>query len=424
MVAQDDDSAERESAATTKEKRQTGASTTLYNVPMGGRNPRPTKEAHAAEKPARRKRRPVLEAPNADGERQKKELVLLQLALVLLSGGELSYARLMNEFLLERRTAERYLKDLKEAGLPIASRRVNRQAVFALDDLRSRGLKLEAVDIPPAAARPLSLLLVAAALLPAHLGVREAVDSTVRAALRLRGLKASGELRRLEDAVLVLENDAKDYGGKGEVFGALIDACLAGALVEVRYRSPRVGYAEHERFWVATIGLYRGGLYALAVPEDDDGSHPLWRAVERIEAEPRVLAGAPTLSAEARLRAVDEAGRRWGPARPRSSGDDDEQVITLHFSKRAAPYVLARPWHPRAEMSTWPDEDGGGLRMALRLSGETIMFESWVRSWGPEVQVLRPADMAERIAASLEEAAQKHREGARRFAAELAREDG
>lgn len=374
---------------------------------MAARNPRATK--------------------TPDKERQKKELVLLQLALVLLSGGTLSYPRLMDEFLLERRTAERYLKDLKDAGLPISARREGRQAVFALDDLRSRALKLEAVDIPPAAARPLSLLLVAAALLPAHLGVREAVDSTVRAALRLRGLRASSELKRLEDAVLVLENDAKDYGGKGEVFGALVDACLAGALVAVRYRSPRLEGARVERFWVASIGLYRGGLYALAVAPDDDGSQPLWRAVERIEGMPEVESAAPVLSAAVRLRAVDEAGRRWGPARPRqdeaSVGDDDEQIITLHFSKRAAPYVLARPWHARAEMEPWPAELGGGLRMALRLSGETVMFESWVRSWGPEVQVLRPADMAERIATDLEQAARGHREGPRRWRTDTGDED-
>lgn len=399
---------------TTKGRRLTEKTTTLYNVPMGARNPK----TPAVGRGRPRKGRPLLDVTRKEGERQKKELVLLQLALLLLSGGTLTYARLMEEFLLERRTAERYLKDLKDAGLPIASRREGRQAVFALDDLRSRGLKLEAVDIPPAAARPLSLLLVAAALLPTNLGVREAVDNTVRAALRLRGLKASSELRRLEDAVLVLENDAKDYGGKAEVFGALIDACLAGDLVEVRYRSPRHPEAQIERFWIASIGLYRGGLYALAVPEGDDGSHPIWRAIERIEAAPRVLEDLPALSAEARLRAVDAAGRRWGPARPRAGGDE-ERVITLHFSKRAAPYVLARPWHPRAEMALWPEELGGGLRMGLRLTGETIMFESWVRSWGPEVQVLRPADMAERIASSLEEAARRHREGVRRFAEEL-----
>lgn len=352
-------------------------------------------------------------------ERQKKELVLLQLALVLLSGGTLTYQRLTEEFLLERRTAERYLKDLKDAGLPIAIRREGRQAVFALDDLRSRALKIEAVDIPPAAARPLSLLLVAAALLPSHLGVREAVDSTVRAAMRLRGLKAAGELRRLEDAVRVLENDAKDYEGLGEVFGALVDACLSGELVEVRYRSPLSARSQLERFYVATIGLYRGGLYALAVPaagNEQSDREVTWRAIERITDLPIVVSEQPALSAKARLAALDEASRRWGPARPRRGAK--EQVITLHFSKAVAPYVLARPWHPRAELEAWPEEEGGGVRMGLRLSGETSMFESWVRSWGAEVQVLRPAEMAERMAASLEAAARGHREAAARFARE------
>ena len=96
-----------------------------------------------------------------------------------------------------------------------------------------------------------------------------------------------------------------------------------------------------------------------------------------------------------------------------------EQVISLHFSKRAAPYVLARPWHARAEVEPWPEEEGGGVRMALRLSGETAMFESWVRSWGPEVQVLRPRAMAERIASSLQLAAVRHREAADLFAKQI-----
>ena len=54
-----------------------------------------------------------------------------------------------------------------------------------------------------------------------------------------------------------------------------------------------------------------------------------------------------------------------------------------------------------------------------REPGETVMFESWVRSWGPEVQVLRPRAMAERIAASLEAAAAGHREAAASFAEQL-----
>jgi len=108
-------------------------------------------------------------------DRLPKDLVLLQLALMLLNEQELTYERLINDFLLERRTAERYMADLRSVGLPIKSERRGREAVFLLDKTRNKSLRIEAVDIPPSAAQSLSLLLVAAALLPAHLGVREAV---------------------------------------------------------------------------------------------------------------------------------------------------------------------------------------------------------------------------------------------------------
>jgi predicted DNA-binding transcriptional regulator YafY len=339
-----------------------------------------------------------------------KDVLLLQLAMTLLAGETLTYARLHEEFLLERRTAERYMAHLAESGLPVTTVRVHREARFQLDRHRTR-LDIDAVDVPPAAARSLSLLLVAASLLPAHLGVREAVDRTVRAALRLRGMKAARELRRLEDAVLVLENDAKDYTGKDEVFGILVEATLAGHLVHAHYRSPKNAPID-DAFYSATIGLYKGGLYTLAVPQHDDGTQPVWRALERIEGTPHVDSEAAPLSPEVRLRALDEAKKRWGPARPKRG----TQVITLHFSKSVTPYVLARPWHSEASVEPWDD---GGVRMSLRLSGRTEMFESWVKSWGPEVQVLRPADMAERIASELEDAARRHRESAAAFARSL-----
>ncbi len=348
-----------------------------------------------------------------------KDVVLLQLALVFLAGETLTYERLMDEFLLERRTAERYLAHLKEAGLPVVAERFGREARFALDAHRAKDLKIEAIDVPPKAARSLSLLLVAAALLPAHLGVREAVDGTVRASLRLRGMKAARELRRLEDAVLVLENDAKDYAGKADVFGVLVDATLQGALVRASYRSPARPLVE-DAFYSATIGLYRGGLYTLAVMPGDDGAQPVWRAVERVEGVPTVDERAPRLSAEVRLRALEAARRRWGPAKPvPSQRKGGAQLVTLHFDEAVAPYVLARPWHGRAELERLTKAEGGGVRMAIRLEGQTDMFESWVRSWGPTVQVLRPVDMAERIAASLDEAAAKHRAAAARFARDL-----
>jgi predicted DNA-binding transcriptional regulator YafY len=351
-------------------------------------------------------------SPRSARPRLPKDVVLLQLALLLQSGARLTYERLLAEFGLERRTAERYVRDLRDAGLPLVTVQQGRTVAFALHALRTR-MDVEALDVSPAVAKSLTLLVVAAALLPANLGVREAVDRTVRAALRVRGMKLAGELRRLEDAVLVLENDAKDYTGREEIFAALFDAVLEGRLVAVAYTSPRSG-VEQARFFPASIGLYRGGLYVLGVDEHDDGGAARWWALERFEEVP-VVSGAAKLPAGARLRALASARRRWGPARAR-----EEFVVTLAFSAAAAPYVRARPWHTAVDMA--PDE-GGGVRMSMRLAGETLMLESWLKSWGSEVQVLRPRWLAERIAADLEAAATRHRSAARAFEALLHDDD-
>jgi predicted DNA-binding transcriptional regulator YafY len=341
-----------------------------------------------------------------------KDVVLLQLALALQAGERLTYARIVDEFGIERRTAERYVRDLRDAGLPVVNVQRGRTVELALHALRSR-MNVEAIDVSPAVAKSLTLLVVAAALLPANLGVREAVDRTVRAALRVRGMKLAGELRRLEDAVLVLENDAKDYTGREDIFEALFDAVLEGRLVDVVYTSPRTG-SEHRRMFPASIGLYRGGLYVLGVDDGDDGSHARWWALERFDDVP-VVVGEQRLPAAARLKALGSARRRWGPARAR-----DEFIVTLAFSPAAAPFVRARPWHPEVDIAT---EDDGGVRMSMRLAGETLMLESWLKSWGSEVQVLRPAWLAEKIADDLQRAAARHREAAAAFERSLADDD-
>lgn len=362
----------------------------MVRAVMADRVPEKTKTAHA--KQAKTK--------------LPKDVVLLQLALILLRGGELTYARLEKDFGLSRSTAERYVRNLKQVGLPVVQKRRFREMRLSIEKLRAK-LDIDGVDVAPESARSLSLLLVAAQLLPAHLGVREAVDRTVRTALRLRNMKAASELRRIEDTVLVLENDAKDYKGKADVFGAIVDAVLDGRRVRIAYRSPKKRESSTDEGHCASIGLYKGGLYVLVVPQGE------WKALERIESIARV--DGATLTLDVRLRAIDHARARWGPARP-STG---EQVITLHFSEAAAPYVLARPWHARAESERWPASEGGGLRMSIRLAGQTDMFESWVKSWGQEVQVLRPRAMAERIATDLEAAARAHRESAEKFARDV-----
>ena len=327
----------------------------------------------------------------------KKHSALLNIAVQLLYGETFTYDRLQHEHGLSAKTARRYLNDLRDAGLPLEQRGDD----WGLSLLRTR-LDVEAVDVTASSAKSLSLLLVAAALLPKNLGIRDAVDDTVRQALRLRGQRLSTEMRRYEGGVVLLENEAKDYTGREDIFDALFDAVLNGACVELDYWSPRRP-RETRRMFPATLGLYRGGVYVLGVDVDDDGDNARWWALERLEDVP-IVVGDELLSSARRLKAVASAARRWGPAAPKA-----ETLVTLHFSKSAAPYVRARPWHTAVDAETWDD---GGLRVSIRLSGETTLFENWLMSWGAAVQVLRPLEMAERLAAEMEKAAAQHRSAA------------
>ncbi len=353
----------------------------------------------------------------ARGKRPAKDVLLVQLVLLLMRGETLTHERLRQEFYLERRSAERRLKDLKDLGLPVVAKRAGREASYALDAGRAK-LNIEAVDVPPKFARALSLLVVAARLLPANLGIHEAIDATVRAALRLRGLKASAELRRASDAVLVLESDAKDYTGKQAIFDAFVDAVLEGRRVTAKYRSPRKRVGADIDIYCASIGLYKGGLYVLGVDSaaiNDVDALAHWYALERFDDAPQAVNTATRLPPHARLRAVDDARARWGPA-ARHAHQDKPQVVALRFTKEVAPYVRARRWHDAAE---WEDQRDGTIVMSMRINGETGMFESWVKSWGHQVQVLRPLEMAERIAQDLQDAAHAHRAAAAQFAAAL-----
>ena len=341
--------------------------------------------------------------------RRPKDVVLLELALALLQGGTLSHDVLRAEYGLERRTAARYLGALRDAGLPVVAVKggggVND---YVLHHSHAR-MDIAAIDVTPSSAKTVSLLLVAAALLPRNLGVRDAVDSTVRQALRLHGMRLSTELRRFEDAVVVLENEAKDYTGREDIFEALFDAALAGWCVEIDYTSPKRGI-ERRRIFPATLGLYRGGLYVLGVDEDDNGEQARWWALERLDEVP-IVVGDRLLDPTVRRAAIAAAGRRWGPVQAA-----EETLVTLHFSPRAAPYVRARPWHTAVDAETWED---GGLRVSVRLHGATFLFESWLLSWGQEVQVLRPRAMAERLADEMSRAAEAHRAAAAAFARDL-----
>ncbi len=80
--------------------------------------------------------------------------------------------------------------------------------------------------------------------------------------------------------------------------------------------------------------------------------------------------------------------RSWGIM----GGDDDEEV-KLRFSSVVAYRVRESIWHPSQSIEDLPD---GGCLFTVRIA-HPLEMKWWIRSWGPEVEVLAPAGLREEM---------------------------
>ena len=85
--------------------------------------------------------------------------------------------------------------------------------------------------------------------------------------------------------------------------------------------------------------------------------------------------------------------------------DQPETEVVLHFAPSVASRVAEATWHPSQELERQPD---GSLIWRASVAG-TIEIRFWILSWGPDVEVLEPADLRTEIAQRLRTAADLYR---------------
>lgn len=83
---------------------------------------------------------------------------------------------------------------------------------------------------------------------------------------------------------------------------------------------------------------------------------------------------------------------------------DETHKVTLRFSAKIAPVVQETVWHPSEKVE---EQDDGALLWQAEVAS-LLELISFIRGWGPDVEVLAPAELRERIAASLREAAAQY----------------
>jgi predicted DNA-binding transcriptional regulator YafY len=79
------------------------------------------------------------------------------------------------------------------------------------------------------------------------------------------------------------------------------------------------------------------------------------------------------------------------------TGGETPMKVRLLFESKPAVYITERQWHPSQEFRTRPD---GRVEMRMETTGRKELVR-WILSWMPDVKVLAPKSLRERIAEKL-----------------------
>jgi len=74
-------------------------------------------------------------------------------------------------------------------------------------------------------------------------------------------------------------------------------------------------------------------------------------------------------------------------------GGSDPQTVRLRVSARASDWIMERIWHPSQQ---WTRVKNGEVEMQMQVC-LTPELENWVMQWGPNVEVLGPPELRQRI---------------------------
>ena len=78
-------------------------------------------------------------------------------------------------------------------------------------------------------------------------------------------------------------------------------------------------------------------------------------------------------------------------------GGEESIKVRLLFEPKLAVYITERQWHPSQEFLAHPD---GRIEMRLETTGRKELVR-WILSWMPDVKVLEPKTLRDRIVEKL-----------------------
>ena len=299
---------------------------------------------------------------------------------------------LSQEFQVTRRTVQRDLGDLREAGFLLGEeRRADQHVYYRL--LKETGLPF---NFP---------VMEAAAMIFAEragLGlVGTPFGEHLRSAVRRLTAAMSPEMRqffeRASDFYVPMARGYKPYEDARTILENLNEAMLERRVCKVSYRSPAAEKARQYEIEPLRFLPHRGGLYVISrTPRYDQ---LITQAVERfdeVEVTKEEFEPPDHLPIDERLR--DAFGISY----------EEPMDVVVRFAADQAPYVRERIWHPSQQLEELPDG-----RVVLRLrAGGSFEIRSWVLGFGAAAEVLEPEELREAVRAEMRAALGLGEEGA------------
>jgi proteasome accessory factor B len=304
-----------------------------------------------------------------------------QWKLVQLLAGHLgrTLAQLTQELGVTKRTVQRDIEVLSEAGFPITSDMRNGTVFWHLIE----GFHAEA---------PISLTLTEQMALYFSKGLFKPLQGTpiyesLETAMQKIGSQLPAQsfkfLRGLDQGIAVSSFGWKDYSHSKEVIDALTRAVFNKFTVRILHRSPQRERAIEREVDPFKLWYVNNGLYLVGHDHKENDLRTF--AVDRIQSAKltnRRFEIPPDFNFEEFQKTAFNV--IWG----------EPQEVKIRFSPPQAPYIRERTWHPSQKIEDEPD---GSIILTLKV-GDLWEVKRWLIGFGAEAAVLRPAELQMEIA--------------------------
>jgi len=178
-----------------------------------------------------------------------------------------------------------------------------------------------------------------------------------------------------------------------QVLEAVTLAWASRRKVRLWYRSPRSGQVRPRDLATYFVEATQTGFSCYAIGWDDWANAMRTFKLERLE-RAQMLDESYELPAD--FDPQTYLASSWG-----IMGGQEEREVVLQFSPAVVSRVKESVWHPSQAID---DLEDGGCLLTVRVAEVREMIP-WIRSWGPDVEVLEPPALRREIAADARRAA-------------------